>query len=66
MTTSTREVRLPSDLCEAAERQFGASFSNIQELLVFVLNELVRQDSRKLDESDRQKIEARLRDLGYL
>ncbi len=66
MTAPTREVRLPADLCEAAERQFGAQFPTLDELLVFVLQELVRNDSRKLDKSDQQMIEDRLRDLGYL
>lgn len=61
-----RELQLPADICEAAEKQFGTQFANLEELLVFVLRELVREDSRKLDESDQQMIEARLRELGYL
>jgi hypothetical protein len=66
VTAPTRDLRLPADLCEAAERRFGTHFSNIEELLAFVLKELVREDSRKLDQSDQQMIEDRLRDLGYL
>jgi len=61
-----RQVSLPADLCEAVEREFQPQFSSLEELLVCVLKELVREDSRKFDQSDRQMIEARLRDLGYL
>ena len=63
---ATRAVHLPADLCEAAEAQFATEFSTLEELLVFVLKELVRDDSRKLDQNDQRVIEARLRDLGYL
>ena len=66
MTASIREVRLPAELCEAVEQRFGEHFANIEALLVFVLGELAREDSRKLDQSDQAMIEARLRDLGYL
>lgn len=66
MTTAIREIRLPSELCDAVEQHFGAQFTNIEDLLVFVLSELIREDSHKLDQSDQQMIEARLRDLGYL
>ena len=65
-STPLRELHLPADLCEIAEARFGAKFPNIEDLLTFVLKELVRHDSRKLDQNDQEMIEARLRDLGYL
>jgi len=61
-----REVSLPAELCEALERRYGQQFPNIEELLVFVLSELVRDDAHRLDQNDQRLIEARLRDLGYI
>lgn len=66
MTIPMREVSLPAELCEAVERRFGEQFANIEEFLGFVLGELVRDDARRMDESDQRLIEARLRDLGYI
>jgi hypothetical protein len=61
-----REVRLPDDLCAAVEQRFGQQFATIEEFLVFVLMELVRDNAHQLDQSDQRMIEARLRDLGYI
>lgn len=66
MTIPMREVSLPAELCEALERCFGEQFAEIEELLVFVLREIVRDDAHRLDQSDQRLIEARLRDLGYI
>jgi hypothetical protein len=66
MTESTREIRLPADLCQAAEEQFGKRFASLEDLLTFVLRELVRDDAARMDESEAQMIEKRLRDLGYM
>jgi hypothetical protein len=66
MTTPIREVRLPDDLCAAVEQRFGRQFATIEEFLVFVLMELVRDNAHQLDQSDQRMIEARLRDLGYI
>ncbi len=66
MTIPMREVSLPVELCEALERRFGEQFANIEELLSFVLDELVRGHGHQFDRSDQQLIEARLRDLGYI
>jgi hypothetical protein len=66
MTTAMREVSLPADLCQAVEQRFGEQFTNLEECLVFVLGELVRDDARKLDQRDQQMIEDRLRALGYI
>jgi len=64
--SETREVRLPSDLCAAAEVAFAGKFANLEELLVFVLRELLRDESFKADEAEQRLVEQRLRDLGYL
>ena len=61
-----REIRLPAELCEAAETRFAGRFQNVEELLTFLLRELTHDDSARLDESERRMIEERLKDLGYL
>jgi len=62
-----RTIQLPDNLCKAAEAQFlGSDFSDLESLLVFILQELTEGDDQKLDNQDEQIIEERLRDLGYL
>ncbi len=61
-----RTLRLPAELCARAEARFGARFASLEELLTFVLNELLRDDAAALDKADRAVIEQRLRDLGYM
>jgi hypothetical protein len=64
--TEDRIVRLPQELCSAAEKRFELTFANIEELLVFVLRDLVREDAIQLDEAEQRLVEQRLRELGYL
>jgi hypothetical protein len=64
--SETREVRLPADLCAAAEEKFGATFRSVDELLIFLLRELIRGDTVDLDRADQAVVEERLRDLGYI
>ena len=64
--TEMREVRLPADLCAAAEKKFGQSFANLEELLSFILRDLSRDDAAQLDEAEQRLVEERLRELGYL
>jgi hypothetical protein len=61
-----REIRLPSDLCAAAEKKFGGQFHDVNELVVFLLEELLRRDTSDLDKADQALVEQRLKDLGYL
>ncbi len=61
-----REIRLPSDLCAAAERRFGSKFGSVDELVTFLLRELMREDTFDMDQADQAAVEQRLRDLGYL
>ena len=42
--TEMRDVRLPADLCAAAEKRFGHVFGSLEELLVFVLRDLLRDE----------------------
>lgn len=64
--TETRNVSLPSELCADAERRFGRQFSSLEELLTFVLRELLREDASRADLQEERLVEQRLRELGYL
>ena len=61
-----RDVRLPEDLCAAAEKKFGQTFASLEELLIFVLRDLSRDESSQLDQAEQRLVEERLRELGYL
>jgi len=61
----SRQVPLPEDLCAAAEQKFGARFRTIEELLEFILRDLL-QDSAAADENEQRIVEERLRELGYI
>lgn len=62
----TRSLELPEELCQAVERRFAERFGSLEECLIAVLNELVREDALKMDEQEEQIIEDRLRALGYV
>ena len=66
MQEEMRTVRLPSALCDSAEKKFGARFGTIEEFLDYVLRELVREDVARLDEEENRIVQERLRDLGYV
>lgn len=61
-----RTLQLPEDLCVAVERRYANRFSSVQELLSFVLEELLRHDSSEQDVKEQRMIEQRLKDLGYI
>jgi hypothetical protein len=62
-----RELRLPEDLCRAAEEMItGTRFKTVEDFLSFVLQELTSRNSGRSEEQERKAIEDRLRDLGYL
>jgi len=66
MLENRREVSLPAPLCEAAEQRFAERFGNVEELLTFVLQKLLRDDTSQMDRAEQRLIEERLRDLGYI
>jgi hypothetical protein len=66
MTDALREVRLPHDLCAAAEQRFSARFGNLESLLVVLLREILRDDATVLDQNEQKIVEERLKDLGYI
>jgi hypothetical protein len=61
-----REIRLPKDLCAAAEKKFGSRFDTLDELVAFLLRELVQGDTMAMDQAEQAAVEQRLKDLGYL
>ena len=61
----SRHLELPEDLCAAAEQKFAARFHSVEELLEFVLRDLL-QDSAAADENEQRIVEERLRELGYI
>ena len=63
---ATRTILLPIELCEAAEKQFSGRFGSVEDLLLAVLKELVRDDALKLDQGEQQIVESRLKALGYV
>jgi hypothetical protein len=66
MTNGWREVRLPADLCAAAEERFGKNFGSLDELLAAVLRDLLRDDGSESDQAEQRIVEERLRELGYI
>jgi hypothetical protein len=64
--TDLRTVQLPENLCSAAEKKFSGTFANVEELLVFILRDLLRDDAAKFDDAEQRFVEQRLRELGYL
>jgi len=64
--TGERGVRLPADLCAAAEQKFGQQFGSLEEMLAFVLRELLRDETAQFDQQEQRLVEERLRELGYL
>jgi hypothetical protein len=66
MSSELREVRLPVELCSDAERRFASRFASVEELLVFVLQELLRDEAAQMDQAEQRVVEQRLKDLGYI
>ena len=61
-----RTISLPAELCERAEKKFGKTFGSVEEMLKFMLSELLREDTAQADRAEQLMIEQRLKDLGYL
>jgi len=64
--TATRPVQLPEELCAAAEQKFAPRFASLEELLAFVLRQLLSDRAEQADAEEQHMLEQRLRDLGYL
>ena len=64
--TDARTLHLPEELCLAAEKKFAQAFANVEDLLSFVLRDLLRDEAAQFDAAEQQFVEQRLRELGYL
>ena len=61
-----RNVTLREELCARAEEKFGATFGSLQEMLEFVLSDLLNDAGVEIDRYEQEAIDQRLKDLGYL
>lgn len=61
-----RMVQLPENLCIEAETWLKGRFENLEGLLSFLLQEIVKDDGSKLDQREEEIVQQRLRDLGYI
>jgi hypothetical protein len=66
MTTRYRTCNLPEDLCVEAEKWMAGRFDNLEALLSFLLQEIAKNDASKLDQTEEEIVEQRLRALGYI
>jgi hypothetical protein len=66
MINELRVIRLPEELCAAAEKKFAGRFASLDELVAFLLRELVSANTVELDQAEQAAVEQRLKDLGYL
>lgn len=63
---TSRHFELPEELCAAAEKKFAGKFRSVEELLEFVLRDLLQDSAAAADENEQRIVEERLRELGYL
>lgn len=61
-----RLVNLPAGLCDAAEKKYGDRFAGVEQLLTYILEQLVQDEAEKMDREEQRVIEERLKDLGYI
>lgn len=61
-----RTVQLPEDLCVEAEKWMAGRFTGLEELVAFLLREIIQDEDNKLDQQEEELVQQRLRDLGYM
>jgi len=59
-------VRLPDELCIEAEKWLKGRFENLEALISFALQEIIKDEGAKLDQQEEEMVQQRLRDLGYI
>ncbi|HET9407611.1 MAG TPA: hypothetical protein VFO39_10270 [Candidatus Sulfotelmatobacter sp.] len=64
--SQNRTVTLPEEVCAEAEKWMAGSFQNLEALLTFLLQEIVKDDAIKLDQAEEKIVEQRLKELGYI
>lgn len=66
MTVRKRQISLPEELCARLEGKFAKTFASLDDLLVYVMEELSQDQATQMDEKEKKILEQRLRDLGYM
>jgi len=66
MKETWRQVRLPRDLCEAAEKQYADRYGSLEELLTYLLGQVTGEEAGRLDRAELAVVQQRLKDLGYI
>ena len=64
--STMRTVSLPEELCVKAEQKFRHRYETVDDFLLAVVTELIRDDATGMDISEQKIIEERLRGLGYI
>jgi len=64
--SDTRTICLPETLCRNAEQKFSGRFPSVEDLVAWLLTELLRDDALAMDEREQLIIEERLKGLGYV
>jgi len=57
---------LPEELCLKAEQKFRHRYETVDDLLLAVMTELMRDDAAAMDVDEQKIIEERLKGLGYI
>lgn len=61
------KLKLSKELMEKLEeRSKEAGFKTLQEYIIFILNEVVKEEEEEISETDEKEIKERLRALGYI
>ena len=55
-----RDLRISEQLCAAAEQKFGQQFKDVEELLEFILRDLLRDESGEMDQAEQKIIEEKI------
>ena len=60
-------IELPRDLCEAVEKKYiGERFKDMNALIEYLLEQIIDDEALRMDEDERELLEQRMRDLGYI
>jgi hypothetical protein len=59
-------VHLPEELCVKAETWMKGRFDSLEAFVSFLMKEIIKDESAKLDQSEEEIVQQRLRDLGYI
>jgi hypothetical protein len=49
-----RNVQLPEDLCQQAEKKYSARFDGLEPFLTFVLQQLVSEKAAEMDRAEQR------------